>query len=198
MANINNEITKSGTLEGFAENLATGLAQSALAPFSPFNNFAPYLSGSRAIIKINDNLFGFAFRVTLNISTDAQEITTIDDYLPYELAPGRISVSGTLGMFHVPGSSPSGKLVQANVLSFLFHKYVSIEISDQTTGERIFQTNRAVITARKQNINAGDLSTIDLEWKAIGWIDDITPEYPQGYDGNESALDDLEDFFNAL
>jgi len=193
MAVIDNAITEAGTLTGAIGNAADSLLNSAVGAVSPFNNFGRYLTGSRAVIKINDNLFGFAFGVTFNIQTTAIEINTIDDWTPYELAPARISVNGTLSMFHIPGKSPTKELIQANVLSFLFHKYVTISISDQTTGQRIFETRKAIITNRKQTIQAGELSTIELEWKAVGFIDDIAPFYPKDKDGEESgtSLDGL-------
>lgn len=183
MAAIDNAITEAGTLTGAIGNAADSLINSAVGAVSPFNNFGKYLTGSRAIIKINDNLFGFAFGVTFNIQTQAVEVNTIDDWTPYELAPTRISVSGTLSMFHIPGKSPTRELVQANVLSFLFHKYITISISDQTTGQKIFETKKAIVTGRRQTIQAGELSTITLEWKAIGFVDDITPFWPDDYDG---------------
>lgn len=184
---INNAITEAGTLTGAIGNAAESLVNSAVGAISPFNNFGRYLTGSRAIIKINDNLFGFAFGVTFNIKTDAMEINTIDDWTPYELAPSRITVNGTLSMFHVPGKSPTNELVQANVLSFLFHKYVTISISDQTTGSTIFETKKAIITGRRQTIQAGELSTITLDWKAIAFTDDITPFWPGNFDGADSG-----------
>lgn len=188
MATISNAITEGGTLTGAIGNAAESITNSALGAVSPFNNFGRYLTGSRAIIKINDTLFGFAFGVTFNIQTQATEINTIDDWTPYELAPSRILVSGTLSMFHIPGKSPTRELVQANVLSFLFHKYVTISISDQTTGQRIFETQKAIITSRRQTIQAGEISTMTLEWKAIGFIDDITPFFPENHDGNSVDL----------
>lgn len=166
-------------------NLADDLLNSAIGGLSPLNNFGRYLTGSRAIIKINDKLFGFAFGVTFNINTAQDEIWTIDDWTPFELAPKKITVDGTLSMFHIPGKGPTRELVQPNVLSFLFHKYITIKIEDQTTGQKIFETQKAVVTNSRQTVRAGEISTIELSWKSIGWIDELTPFYPQGYNGEE-------------
>jgi hypothetical protein len=96
-------------------------------------------------------------------------------------------------MFHVPGKGPAKQLVQANVLSFLFHKYITIEITDQTTGQLIFKTEKAMITNKSQSLVAGELSTIELQWKAIGWMDEMTPSYPSGHeqDSNGNTGDGL-------
>src|SRR5688500_372305 len=128
MAKIQNAFTEQGTLTGAVSNLAENLLDSAVGSMSPLNNFGRYFTGSRAVIKVNDKLFGFAFSITYNIRTMNDEINTIDDWTPYELAPQRITVEGTMSMFHVPGKGPTRELIQANVLSFLFHRYITIEI----------------------------------------------------------------------
>jgi len=186
MGSVKNAFTDQGSFGGALNNAAENLLNSAVGGLSPLNNFGRYFTGSRAIIKLNSKLFGFAFGVTFNIKTMQDEINTIDDWIPYELAPKRILVNGTLSMFHIPGKTPTRELIQANALSFLFHKYITIEITDQTTNQKIFKTNRAVITNRSQTIQAGEISTITLEWKALGWIDDITPAWPKGFDAEDT------------
>ena len=178
---IKNAITEAGSLnlEGKVQKEINSAINSALAPLSPFNDFGKYMTGSRAVIKVNGKLFGFAFGVTYNIETSHEENKTIDDYVAHELIPTRISINGTLSMWHIPGRGPTVELVQANLLSFLMHKYITIEISDQTTGQTIFKTEQAVITSKTQDLQAGELSTIKLHWKALGWVDEMTPEIPQ-------------------
>lgn len=185
MAQIKNAFTDSSTVGGATGALAEQLVNSAVGAMSPLNNYARYMTGARAIIKVNGKLFGFAFGVNYNINTAADEVWTIDDWTAYELAPQRITITGTMGLFHIPGKGPTQELVQANVLSFLMHKYITIEITDQTTGQKIFKTERAMITSKSQTLQAGDISTIQLNWKAIGWLDELTPKYPDGADGGE-------------
>lgn len=184
MTKIKNAITENSTIAGKVSGLTDSLLNSAIGGLSPLNNFGRYMTGSRAVIKVNDKLFGFAFAVNFNINTEYEENRTIDTYTAYELMPTRLTVNGTLSMFHIPGRSPTKELVQANVLSYLMHKYISIEISDQTTGQLIFKTNKAVITNRSQNLQAGELSTIQLTWKALGWVDEFIPtKEPKGANG---------------
>lgn len=179
---------KTGILDSDNFNTAADdLLNSAVGGLSPLNNFGRYLSGSRAVIKVNGKLFGFAFAVSFNIKTMNEEINTIDDWIPHELAPKRILVDGTLSMFHIPGKTPTSEMVQANVLSFLFHQYITIDITDQTTNQTIFRTERAVVTSRSQSVQAGELSTMTLEWKALGWVDDIKPFWPTGFDPDKEG-----------
>lgn len=176
MARVKNAFTEQGPSTSLGDSLSSDfnrLTNTIIQDpfFGQPNN--KYFTGSRAIIKVNDRLFGFAFNVVYNISTEANEINTIDDYTPYELAPSRISVNGAMNSFHIPGRSASAERMQADVLSFLFHRYITIEITDQATGTVIFKTNKAVITNRSQVITAGQISTVTLNWKAIGWMDDF-------------------------
>lgn len=145
------------------------------------DSFGSFFHGSRAIIKVNGKLFGFAFGVSVNIQTHHEEIWTIDDYTPYELAPSRIQVNGTLSMFHVAGRGPGKELLQSNVLSFLFHRYITLEIRDAKTDIVLFKSNRVMVTGRSQDIRSSDLANIQLTWKAIGFTDELVPNYPKGY-----------------
>lgn len=155
-----------------------------------FTDSSRYMSGSRAIIKLNDKLFGFAFGVSYNIETTQDEVYTIDDWTAYELAPNKVRVTGTLSMFHIPGKGPTERLVQPNVLAFLFHKYITIRIEDQVTGAKIFETNRAQIVSKRQSLNNGELSKIELQWKALSWTD-VAPYFPAGYDDPTNLLDTI-------
>jgi len=161
-----------------------------------------FMHGARAIVKVNGKPYAFAFGVTLNIQTLQEEIWGIDDYTPIELAPSRIQVSGSLSYFHIPAnvttdtlktpikgfSLPDGQsnvppeqLFQANVLSFLFHRYVTLEIRDSKLDVVLFQSNRVAITGRTQNFNTTELSNIVMTFKAIGWRNEMLPQYPKGY-----------------
>lgn len=171
-------------------DIASAALESNASAIASARPLAKYMTGARCIIKINGRLAGFAFGVSFTVNTEQEEIFAIDDYMPQELCPKKITVNGTLGMFHIPGQGPSKMLFQSNVLSFLFHKYITIEIRDSQTDALIFVTHKAVITSRMEDIRAGELSTIQLQWKAIGWQDEEQPAYPAGFDGSSTELKD--------
>lgn len=141
---------------------------------------AKYHTGARCVVKVNGVLVGFAFSVSWNVQTENQEIRTIDEYLPVELAPSMISVSGTMGTFVIPGRSSTSERLQSNVLSFMMNKYITIEISDSATGTLLFKTNKAVITSQQTSIQSEQMSVTQLTWKAIGWQHEFAPEEPTG------------------
>ncbi len=141
---------------------------------------AKYLSGARCVLRMNGKIVGFAFGISWKITTEATEIDTIDDYLPYELAPSRIMVNGSISGFRIPGSGPGTLGLQPDILAFLHQRYVDIEVRDSQTDNLIFQTRRAMITSRTENIRSDNLAEMTLEFKAIGFVDERAPQVPAG------------------
>lgn len=109
----------------------------------------------------------------------AEEITTIDNYLPHELAPSRIEVNGTISAFRIPGSGPGAMKMQTDMLSFLQQRYIDIEVRDSQSDNLIFKTNKALITRRSESMKTGSLADMSLEFRAIGFVDErANPDKP--------------------
>lgn len=159
---------------------------------------AKYMSGARCILKVNNKISAFAFGISWRINTNAMENNTIDDYTPYEFVPQRVTVEGTITGLHIPGQSAGTELWQADVLSFLSHKYITIEVRDIATDSLLFFTKKAMIVSRSEDIKVDQLSSIQLSFKAIGFRDERDPTpinpttVPSGKtngSGADSALD---------
>lgn len=146
-----------------------------------------YMTGARVKLRINKKLVGFAFGISWKIDTEQIEINTIDDYLPAEIAPTRIRISGTIQALHIPGQGISKEQYQSNVLSFLAHQYITIEARDSQTDELLFYTTKAVITSRQEDLQAGQLGKVSLRFIAIGWQDELQPTIPKGINDNEEG-----------
>lgn len=140
---------------------------------------AKFMSGARCTLKINNNLVGFAFGISWNITTMVTEVNTIDDYLPYELAPQRLTVDGTISALHIPGVSANTSGWQGNVLSFLFQQYIAIEVRDSATNQVIFSTDKAMIISRSEELKVDQLSNVTLRWRSIGYVDEKIPQITQ-------------------
>ena len=160
-------------------NGAVGVAENILGNLGPIftlKNQAKYMTGARAVIKVNDKLFGFAFSVSWNVSLSAVEINTIDDPTPWELAPQRISVSGSMSAFILPGQSVQSELIMADIGSFLANRYITIEVKDSATDEIIFKTSKAMITGQSASLQSEQLGQQSLTWKAVGWQVETPPK----------------------
>ena len=170
---------------GFAENLVNNVANNVTGIFSTRPN-AKFLSGARITLKVNNKLVGFAFGISWTINTMVTEINTIDDYMPYELAPQRITVEGTISALHLPGVSANTENWQADVLSFLFQPYISIEARDSATNQIVFATDKAMILSRSEDIKVDSLSNVTIRWRAIGYIDEKTPQPLHNYNNSNN------------
>jgi hypothetical protein len=169
-----------GGPKGFVQNALTN-AISNLSGIISTKPTAKYASGARCVLRINGDIVGFAFAISWRINTMAVEINTIDDYEAYELAPQRVTVEGSISMLHIPGTSAGTQLWQADAFSFLFHKYVGIEVRDSQTDNLLFATAKAVMISRTEEHRVDQLANVTLNWRAIGFLDEKPPEEPEGF-----------------
>lgn len=170
-------------MSGFNNAPSVGqiVADTTLSNFSGIFSTKPtakYASGARSLLKINNKLCGFAFGITWKITTSVIEINTIDDYLPHELAPQRVTVEGSLSALHIPGQGIGAEQWQPDVLNFLTQQYITIEVRDSATDQLLFYTNKAMITSRIEDIRVDSLANVQLSWKAIAFQDERTPQPP--------------------
>ena len=147
-------------------------------PLASTKPTAKYASGPRCILKVNNEICGFAFGVSWRITTMSSEVNTIDDPFSYELAPQRVSVEGTISALHIPGEGVGVKMWQPDVLNMLFQQYITIEVRDSATDQLLFYTDKAMITSRQEDIRVDSLANVQLTWKAIGFKDERTPAPP--------------------
>lgn len=169
------------------QQLANNLIEGNIGGVFSSRDIAKYMSGARTILRINSDIVGFAFGVAWRIDTSYTEIETIDDVFPAELAPRRIKVDGSISALHIPGKGPGPQLWQPDVLSFLFNKYITIEVRDSQTNKLLFFTGKAVITSRHEEIRVDDLAQISLNFQAIGFRDERDPSQPSGVDTASAA-----------
>ena len=173
-----NAIDDNYSLGAATENKLKDVASNNFASITSVKPMGKYLSGARCVLKINGRIIGFAFAISWNIRTTATEINTIDDYMPYEIAPQRIQVTGTISGFRIPGSGPTQQLIQSDIMTFMHQRYIEIEVRDSQTDNLLFYTNKAMITDRSENIRTDALAEMSLNFIAIGWADERSPKQP--------------------
>jgi hypothetical protein len=148
---------------------------------------AKYATGARTILRINNEIVSFVMSVSWQIRTNNIEINTIDNYFPDEIAPTRVQVSGTMSGFIVPGKSLTNVQVQSDALSFLFNKYITIEVRDSATDSILFKANKCVVTDSAHSLQAESPGNFSLNFTAIGWQNEQAPSLPEGYNGTSSG-----------
>lgn len=160
------------------QQLTDNALEGNLAGIISTRSSAKYMSGARTILKINSKPVGFAFGITWRIDTMFTEINSIDNPLPEEFVPKAIKVSGTISALHIPGQGAGIQLWQPDVLSFLFHQYLTIEVRDSHTNALLFYAPKAVINSRQEDIRVDELAQVTLSFMAIGYKDEKQPEVP--------------------
>jgi len=182
-----------GSVSDAATNIFNTITEAAVGNaglLSPWPK-AAYTSGARTKLKINHELVGFAFEVSWEIRTDQTIIRSIDEYLPVEIAPKLIMVSGSLGCFHIPGKGPAAKYWQGNIISFPFHRYITIEVRDRATDVLLLYIPQASITTRRESLRAEDLGKFTVDWVAIAWKDEIPVGYPRDVNDHVDKSDPM-------
>ncbi len=139
---------------------------------------AKYMSGARTVLRINSKPVAFAFGISWRVDTLFTEVNAIDNPLPEELVPKAIKVSGSISALHIPGQGAGVQLWQPDMLGFLFHQYLTIEVRDSVTNKLLFFAPKAVITSRQENIRVDELAQVELSFMAIGFKDEKQPEVP--------------------
>lgn len=143
---------------------------------------AKYASGARTVLRINGKPAAFAFGISWRISTIGRELDTIDNIMPEEIVPTKIKVDGHISALHIPGLGAGAQLWQPDVMSFLFHQYITIEVRDSATNELLFFAPKAMITNRQEDIRVDQLANVSLSFIAIGYRDERNPSYPANID----------------
>lgn len=159
---------------------------------------AKYVSGARTILRVNGKIAAFAFGISWNIVTAYKEIGVIDNPLAEELVPQRIRVDGTISAMHMPGFGPGVQLWQADVLDFLFHQYIQIEVRDSVTSQLLFYAPRAAITTRREEIRVDNLAHLSLNFIAIGFRDEKDPVVPDNVDTLSKPTKSISDAGDAV
>jgi len=182
-------------------NVANGILNNLASNFAGLLSTRPqakYASGARCTLKVNGKLVGFAFGISWHITTSVTEINTIDNYLPYELAPQRITVDGSISALHIPGKGIGSLLWQADVLNFLSQQYITIEARDSATDQLLFYTAEAMITSRSEDIKIDQLANVTMTFKSIGYRDERAPALADNIDAVSAIPGDVPQPGNPL
>jgi hypothetical protein len=133
------------------------------------------LAGYRTILKINNSVVGAGFVVDYNIETSEVTISGIDNVVPSELAPDKITVTMNIRVYRTANNDPVAGLIaplgdNANQLdAFTKSPYISVEIRDKVTDKTIIFLPRAWVFRRSGTVDAENLLIETWSIKSIGF-----------------------------
>lgn len=134
------------------------------------------LTGSKITVSISGNVIGAGFVLSYELDTGAQEINTIDNVFPSELAPNRIRVSLSMKVYRTKDNDPvsngispgSASLGQAEQKAFTQSPYVSIEVKDNFDAT-VLSIPKAWVHRRSASVAVGDFLTESWTVTGIGF-----------------------------
>lgn len=139
-------------------------------------------TGARAKLTINGNTIGAALDVSYSVSANMMELRTIDQFLPWEIIPGQMTIKANLRRIVTPGRSLGGDGLFSTMQAYLHQPYASIEIRDRLGILQFYA--KGMFTDIQCNIQAGQITVEGVSFVGYYWREnvkqDFTPE-PESY-----------------
>ncbi|NBP02906.1 MAG: hypothetical protein EBU90_22900 [Proteobacteria bacterium] len=147
----------------------------ALLDGKPSPNFPNYGSGARAKLLVNGKTIGAALDVSYSVTASVTEIRTIDQYLPWEIVPGQMSIKANLRRIVDPNRSLGSDSLYSTIQSYLHQPYVSIEIRDKLGNLQFYA--KGMFTDIQANIQAGQMSVEGASFVGYYWRENVKQDY---------------------
>lgn len=94
------------------------------------DSFPALSSGGRTFVTIAGKPAAVCLEFSYSVTTDYEEIRTVDSQLPWDIMPGQIKISGTLTRFVDPESSFEADGMFATMQSSLHQPFVELLVQD--------------------------------------------------------------------
>jgi hypothetical protein len=138
-------------------------------------NFPNYGSGARAKLLVNGKTIGAALDVSYSVTASVTEVRTIDQYLPWEIVPGQMSIKANLRRIVDPNRSLGSDSLYSTIQSYLHQPYVSIEIRDKLGNLQFYA--KGMFTDIQANIQAGQMSVEGASFVGYYWRENVKQDY---------------------
>jgi hypothetical protein len=127
------------------------------------------LTGAHIKLFINNVAYTSAQSVTFGIDYGIQSQYGIDSPYPQELAPGKITVNGSIQGIRIKNSGGlQSKSIRPLFYNAAASNYISIRIQDRQSGEDIFYCEKCMVT--KESHAAVVKTTYRLSFDFVGII----------------------------
>lgn len=153
--------------------------------------FPQYSTGARARIKVNGNIIGAALDMSYSVSANITEVRTIDQFLPWELVPGQLTIKASLRRIVHPDRTLGGDALFSTIQAYLHQPYASLEVRDALGNVQFYA--KGMFTDIQSNIQAGQITVEGVSFIGYYWRENVAQEYtPEP----ESAADKLKKRFS--
>jgi hypothetical protein len=126
------------------------------------------LSGAQVKCYIGGNLYSEVQSINYSIDFGQDAIYGVDSFLPQEVRPTRITISGTLQAIYVGASGgPQGKDARAKINEVLYQPYVALRIKDAKNEEDLIFIPQCMISQESYSISAKGTVKVSLSFRGI-------------------------------
>ena len=121
-------------------------------------------------VYINGKLFAIATGLRWSAENGRHAIYGIDQYIPFELAPGTAAIKGTVECIRLrQDGGLEGYGVSAPESKLLFEKYFSLAVVDRSTDTVILAVDEAAIGSQNWQVNAKGELTGNFAFEGKAW-----------------------------
>lgn len=134
------------------------------------------LAGYRTVLSINKTVVAAGFVVDYTIDTAEVDIHGLDNVVPSELAPDKVSVSMNIRVYRTADNDPVSSLIAplgdaGNLLDgFTKSPYITVEIRDKVTDRTIIYLPQAWLLKRSGQVDAENVLIETWSIKSIGFF----------------------------
>ncbi len=132
------------------------------------------LRGADLTIMINNQVFGVATSASWESSTGAKAIYGIDQVIPFEIAPGPSSVSGSVNCWRLHDSAGlEGAGVMPVEQQLPRARYFDIQLVDRVTGTVFVWIPKAMAVDQRWQVESKSLVSGSFNFKGIGYANEF-------------------------
>ncbi len=179
------DLQKTRFAEGL-RNIANAAKQIQTAFTSPeqFLKMPRHLTGARVYLMVGGELIGLATNFSWSISNQVEEITSVDNHIPFEIVPTTFSIRASITQIVDASDSPESQGLWANMSSSQHQPLMEITVYDKL-GTQIVSL-RGMPERITTSIQPGQLTTRNVSFVGSIYTHNTTQQF-KPYDESEFA-----------
>jgi len=131
------------------------------------------LRGADIKVYINGQPIGVATAVRWEASDGRHAIYGIDQYTPFELAPGQTEIKGTVELVRLRiDGGLEGRGIHAPESKIMLEKYFALALVDRSTDTAILVVDNAAVNQQSWQVMAKGEVTGSFTFEGIGWTNE--------------------------
>lgn len=131
------------------------------------------ITGASAKLYVNGRPYALVTSYSFTIDYNVEQLRGVDFPLPFELAPGAVSVTGTMSLERLAGKGGSrGAGLTVQVTDVARQQYFSILLIERQTKTAVFKCDFCLSQNESWTVGAKGRMTGNLSLVGIGFSDD--------------------------